>query len=196
MAPQKVDSLTTFEVVKLITLERPKGGQTNNSPAYIQHICCRVKTWSKNSLFLSQNLVQFFSVFSFSVFQKSSSFCRENEILKITSKKWLNNTFFCVKTWSNYVAQHTWTKFWLNLGPRFWLNIFAKFLVLLPVWKNAETTSFIVFSAKRENFKPTPKNWRTLFVNTTALTVFCFVRFFCIFAFWGFCCVRLLGFFF
>ena len=35
MAPQKVDKLITFEVAKLITLERPKGGQTNNSPAYI-----------------------------------------------------------------------------------------------------------------------------------------------------------------
>ena len=35
MAPQKVDKLITLEVAKLITLERPKGGQTNNSPTYI-----------------------------------------------------------------------------------------------------------------------------------------------------------------
>ena len=35
MAPPKVDKLITFEVAKLITLERAKGGQTNNSPAYI-----------------------------------------------------------------------------------------------------------------------------------------------------------------
>ena len=33
--PRKVDKLITFEVAKLITLERPKGGQTNNSPAWI-----------------------------------------------------------------------------------------------------------------------------------------------------------------
>ena len=35
MAPQKVDKLITLKVAKLITLWRPKGGQTNNSPAYI-----------------------------------------------------------------------------------------------------------------------------------------------------------------
>ena len=34
--PKKVDKLITFEVAKLITLERPKGGQTNNS--YIRYI--------------------------------------------------------------------------------------------------------------------------------------------------------------
>ena len=33
MAPQKVDKLMTLKVAKLITLWRPKGGQTNNSPA-------------------------------------------------------------------------------------------------------------------------------------------------------------------
>ena len=35
LAPQKVDKLITLKVAKLITLWRPKGGQTNNSPAYI-----------------------------------------------------------------------------------------------------------------------------------------------------------------
>ena len=35
MAPKKVDKLITFEVAKLITLERPKGRQANNSPTYI-----------------------------------------------------------------------------------------------------------------------------------------------------------------
>ena len=34
MAPLKVDKLT-FEVAKLITLERPKSGQTDNSPAFV-----------------------------------------------------------------------------------------------------------------------------------------------------------------
>ena len=33
--PKKVDKLITLKVDKLITLWRPKGGQTNNSPAYI-----------------------------------------------------------------------------------------------------------------------------------------------------------------
>ena len=102
-----------FMVAKLLTLQH----------AYIYiyiYICCRVKTWSKNSLFLSQNLVQVFSFFSFFVFQKSSSFCRENEILKKNEqKKRPKKHHFWVKTWSNFVAQHTWTKFWLNLGPSF-----------------------------------------------------------------------------
>ena len=56
MAPKKVDKLITFEVAKLITLERPKVGQTNNSPAcaYIYiYICCRVKSWSKIWGFIS-----------------------------------------------------------------------------------------------------------------------------------------------
>ena len=35
MAPEKVDKLITFEVAKLITLKRAKGGQTSNSPTYI-----------------------------------------------------------------------------------------------------------------------------------------------------------------
>ena len=39
MAPQKVDKLITLEVAKLITLERPKGGQTNSSPAHIYRCC-------------------------------------------------------------------------------------------------------------------------------------------------------------
>ena len=33
--PPKGGQLITLEVAKLITLERPKSGQTNNSPAYI-----------------------------------------------------------------------------------------------------------------------------------------------------------------
>ena len=35
MAPKKVDKLMTLKVDKLMTLWRPKGGQTNASPAYI-----------------------------------------------------------------------------------------------------------------------------------------------------------------
>ena len=40
MAPKKVDKLMTLEVAKLITLERPRGGKTNNSPAYIYMLWC------------------------------------------------------------------------------------------------------------------------------------------------------------
>ena len=80
---------------------------------------CRVKTWSKNSRFLSEDLVQVFLFFLFCFsFSKIFSFSRENEITKnIWRKKRHKLPFSWVKTWSNYVARHTWTKFWLNLGP-------------------------------------------------------------------------------
>ena len=63
MAPKKVDKLMTLEAAKLMTLERPKGGQTNNSPAYIYmaigiYICCEVITWSKFGPFRGHYLVQ------------------------------------------------------------------------------------------------------------------------------------------
>ena len=50
MAPQKVDKLITLKVAKLITLWRPKGGQTNNSPAYIYIHIYAVKLLSGQSL--------------------------------------------------------------------------------------------------------------------------------------------------
>ena len=40
MAPKKVDKLITLKVAKLITLWRPKRGQTNNSPAHIYIYIC------------------------------------------------------------------------------------------------------------------------------------------------------------
>ena len=59
MAPKKVDKLITLEVAKRITLERPKGGQTNNPPAYIYiYICCGVIIWSKFGGFGCYYLVQ------------------------------------------------------------------------------------------------------------------------------------------
>ena len=87
------------------------------------------------------------------------------------------------------------------LGPEFWtqpwadfeLNLFDIFGPYFPFSKNAETPIFIVFSAKIPFCKPTPKKLGTLFVNTTALTDFLFVRFFCIFVFFGVCCVRFFG---
>ena len=69
---------------------------------------------------------------------------------------------------------------------KFWLNLLDTFLALFHFSKYAETANFIVFSANICIFKPTPKKLGTLFVNTTALTDFVFVRFSCIFAFLGF----------
>ena len=146
------------------------GGKRAHRLYYI-YICCRVKTWSKNSLFWVKTWSKF-SLFFF-VFQKSSSFCRENEILKKNEQKkrqkkhnFLSQNLvqFCCATYLDQVLTQPWTKFWLN--------IFANFGVFVPVWKDAQTNIFRVFSAKNENFKPTPKNLRTLSVNTTALTDF------------------------
>ena len=49
MAPKKVDKLITLKVAKLITLWRPKGGETNNSPAYIYNMWGR--TWQVSCLY-------------------------------------------------------------------------------------------------------------------------------------------------
>ena len=82
------------------------------------------------------------------------------------------------------------------LGPSFDATldqVLSKhFWHVLPFFfsKYAETTIFIVFSAKSAFLKPTPQKIETLFVHTTANW---FSRFFCIFVFLGFCCVRFLG---
>ena len=103
--------------------------------------------------FFESKLGPSFLFFSFFVFQKSSSFCRENEILKKNEQKkdkkkhhFLSQNLvqFCCATYLDQVLTQPWTKFWLN--------IFANFWVFLPVWKDAETTMFIVFSAKKWNF--------------------------------------------
>ena len=110
--------------------------------------------------------------------------------LRKTSKKEKKNTFlrqnlvqFCCAIYLDQVLTQPWTKFWRNNFANFW--------VFLPVSKDAETTIFIVFSAKNVIFKPTPKNLRTQFVNTTALTFFPFFSDFCFLGF--FCCVRFFG---
>ena len=54
MAPQMVDKLTTLKVAKLITLWRPRGGQTNNSPAYVyihRNIYIYIPLWLSLSLY-------------------------------------------------------------------------------------------------------------------------------------------------
>ena len=59
-------------------------------------------------------------------------------------KTWSKNTLFWVKTWSNYVAQHTWTKFWRNLEPSF-DSTFGPFFLFQNMLKQL---CFIIFSAK------------------------------------------------
>ena len=77
---------------------------------------------------------------------------------------------------------------------RFSAQPFSHVWPFFPFSKYAQTTIFIGFSAKYTIFVAHPQKLGTLFVNTTALTVFfLFVLFFCIFGFWGFCCVRFYG---
>ena len=116
------------------------------------YICCRVKTWSKICLFLSQNLVQVFSFFSFFVFQKSSSFCRENEILKKTSKKKTKKTpFLESKPGPIMLRNILGPGFDSTLGPGFDSTIFVIF-GFFHILKCTKTTIFIVFSEKKRKF--------------------------------------------
>ena len=112
-------------VDKLLTTKSGKGGQNTDSQAYIYmyiyiYACCRVKHLSKNCAFLSQNLSKnsFFFLFWFS---KICFFLQvEWDFQKKTKEKEDKQLpLFWVKNLSNYVAQHAWTDFWLNLGQIF-----------------------------------------------------------------------------
>ena len=140
---------------------------------------CRVKNWSnKKCLFLSQKLVQvFFSLFVLNIFfflQGEWNFQNKGP------KRKLRTTISWVKTWSNYVAQHTWTNCWLNL-----LTFLGQFWLFKICWNHY----FVVFPATFAFFKAHPPKLRKS-VNTTALTEKNII-FSCIFVF-CFCCVRCL----
>ena len=96
------------------------------------------------------------------------------------------NTIFWVKNLSNYVAQHTWTDFWLNLGQIFDSTYFT-FLALFLLAQNMLKPLNSIFVAHPQKGNTTCKhncaNWLL------------FVLFFCMFVYWGFCCVRFWSFF-
>ena len=135
------------------------------------HICCRVKLGPKMAFF------------------ESKLHCRENDILKKNKKK-TNITICCVKTWSNYVAQHTWTSFDSTLDQvltqPFWH--FLAFFLLKICWNH---DFYSVFSKNLHYLShPPPKhrnticehncaNWKCLFFS--AFFVFCCVRFLLLF---------------
>ena len=116
------------------------------------YICCRVKTWSKNSLFLSQNLVQVFLFYFFLFFKHPLLSAVRMTFFRKTRKKRKNKTHFlsqnlvqfCCATYLDQVLTQPWT--------RFWLNNFCNLGVFLPVLKCTKTTIFIVFSAKKRKF--------------------------------------------
>ena len=136
--------------------------------------------------FLSQKSVQFLLFFLF--FKdillsagKRDFFGRANKTKKPCL--WVENL-------SNYVAQHTWTDFWLNLAQMFDSTFFTC-LAHFPFSKYAETTVFIWFSAKMQFCSPPRKIGNTMCEHSRANWIL-FVLFFCIFAFLCFCCVRFL----
>ena len=59
MAPKKVDKRITLKGAKLITLWRPKGGQTNYSPAYIYIYAVKLKTGPRFGGFRVKNWSKF-----------------------------------------------------------------------------------------------------------------------------------------
>ena len=135
-----------------------------------------VKTWSK------------FSLFFFFVFQKSSSFCRENEILKKkrAKKKTKKKTPFLESKPGPIMLRNM-------LGPGFDSTLdqvltqhFCYFLGIFTCFKRCRNPYFYSVFSKKENFKPTPKNWRTLFVNTIALFFFSLSFFSAFLLFWVF----------
>ena len=67
---------------------------------------------------------------------------------------------------------------------------------LFPFLKICSNPYFYSVFSKSHIFVAHPQKLGTLFVNTTALTEFFVCPFFCIFAFWVFCCVRFFGVFF
>ena len=96
-----------------------------------------VKTWSNFSQFF---LFSFFKNILLSAGRMR--FLKKNEQNKNKKNIFLSQNLvqFCCATYLDQVLTQPWTKFWLN--------IFANFGVFLPVWKDAETTIFIVFSAE------------------------------------------------
>ena len=103
-------------------------------------------------------------------------------------------TIFWVENLSNYVAQHNWTDFRLNLGQIFGSTILLIFC-FFPFSKKlkAQTPNFIGFSAQDNIFcSPPPKLRNTICEHNSANWFFC-LSFFCIFVFWVFCCVWFLG---
>ena len=124
------------------------------------YICCRVENPSKNCPFLSWKSVQVFFVFVFLFFKYlllsagRMSFFKNKKRIKGKKK-----TTFCVENPSNFVAQHNWTDSQRNLG-----RIFNSTLLLIwaffPFRKSAETTIFIVFSAKKKKKLIPPQKLR------------------------------------
>ena len=135
-------SKTNKNLDQFLTHKTANIGPENNSSAYI----VESKTRSKNGLCLSQSLVQVFLFVPSFVFHKSSSFWRGKwDFLRRKDKTIV--TLFWVKPWSNYVAQHAWTKFWLNLGPSFHSTFLTFLGHSFPFSNYAETTISIAFSA-------------------------------------------------
>ena len=110
---------------------------------YIHLYAVESKNGPKIALFLSQQLSRF-SYFPF-VFQRSSSFCRENEINRKEKDKHYH--FLSQASIGSIMLSNMLGPIFLNLGPVFDSN-FLFFFAIVGFSRYAETTSSIAFSAK------------------------------------------------
>ena len=101
-------------------------------------------------------------------------------LVKTCAKIVLNSPQSWVHIWSNYVAQHAWSRYWPNLGPdidsTFWT--FGHLLVIFCCSLFAEATMYIVFSAQTSTFlSPPPKNRNNICEHdcTKWKIIFCYV---------------------
>ena len=135
------------------------------------------------ALFWIENLSKFSSFLKFS---KIFFFLQgECDFYKERKKQKKKNTLCWAENLSNYVSQHNWTDFQLNLGQIF-NSTFFTFLALFSFLKICSNPYFYRFSAKITFCSPPPQKLGTLFVNATTLTdVFC-LSVFLHFRFFGF----------
>ena len=155
------------------------------------YICCRAENLSKNCTFLSWKSVQMFLF----MFQKYSPFCKENAILikKKKENKKQKNTFCWAENLSNYVAQHNWTDFQLNLGQIFSSTILLIFF-LFSFLKRCSNPNFYSAFSKNNLFVAHPPKIRNTICEHDCANWF--LSFSAYFGFWGYCCVRFCWIFF
>ena len=114
------------------------------------YICCRVENPSKNCPFLSWKSVHFllFFFFFFKNLLLSAGRMRLFKKIKEKRKKEKKHNFLrwksvqlCCAAYLDGFSTQPWTDFQLNN--------FVNFGPFFPLWKSAETTIFIVFSANK-----------------------------------------------
>ena len=146
-------------LAQVVTFKMSQLGPDNNTTAqkkqkthiyiYIYIYMCVVesKLGPKMPFSGGQRLVQVLLSFSICVFFFKNLLLSAERMTSFQKKEEKTNITICwVKTWSNYVVHHSWTKFWPNLGPSF-DSTFLTFLAFFPFFKICRNHYFFrVFS--------------------------------------------------